>query len=387
MCSSDLSAFLTAWVAAYGPPDCVLSDQGRQMDNSFFSAVMKMLGKRCKYTTPYHPQTKGQVERYNRTLLSQNWAFCEEHPRQWDRLLPALSLAYNTCPHRATGMSPLDLLIPRRMPNLTVEGLAGSSPLASADGSPLMVKRAIIQGLKNLIPTVRAFLDKYQARYKRYWDSRVRPKNKDLAVGDFLYPRSHRGGHKLLLKVLGPSEILGTDGTYFAIDQGFGEGRVNSNDVTPAPRPVPGPDAQPHRLTQAPLPDVNSSDEDPTWEIDRLLAIRHDTDNGIVAKVRWATYGRGDDSWEPISGFAEKSRYPLSKAENVYAPRRRLRRQPCPHASGCHLLHLTASRALYTTSGQLSTCSKKYMFASCRHFLVRICHFSAEMPSASTGRF
>jgi len=25
-------AFLTAWVAAYGPPDCVLSDQGRQMD-------------------------------------------------------------------------------------------------------------------------------------------------------------------------------------------------------------------------------------------------------------------------------------------------------------------------------------------------------------------
>jgi len=63
------------------------------------------------------------------------------------------------------------------------------------------------------------------------------------------------------------------------------------------------------------------------------------------------------------------------------------RRQPCPHASGCHLLHLTASRALYTTSGQLSRCSKKCMFASCRHFLVRICHFSAAMPSAATGRF
>jgi len=30
---------------------------------------------------------------------------------------------------------------------------------------------------------------------------------------------------------------------------------------------------------------------------------------------------------------------------------RRHRRQPCPPASGCHLLHLTASRALYTTSG------------------------------------
>jgi len=129
----------------------------------------------------------------------------------------------------------------------------------------------------------------------------VRPKNKDLAVGDFVYLRSHRGGHKVLPKALGPFEILDTDGLYFAIDQGDGEGRVNSNDVTPAPRPVSGPDSKPHQLTQAPLPDVNSADEDPTWEIDRLLAIRHDADNGILAKVRWATYGRGDDSWEPVS--------------------------------------------------------------------------------------
>jgi len=307
------SAFLTAWVAAYGPPDCVLSDKGRQMDNSFFRAVMKMLGTRCKYTTPYHPQTNGQVERYNRTLLNQIQAFCEEHPRQCDRLLPALSLASNTCPHRATGMAPFDILIPRRMPSLTVEGLPGSSPLASADGSPLILKRAIIQGLKKIIPTVRASLYKYQARYERNWDSRVRPKKKDLAVGDFVYLRSFRGGHKPLPQALGPFEILNTNGTYFAIDQGDGEGWFNRNDFTPAPRPVPEPDSQPHRLTQAPFPDVNSSDEDPTWEIDRLLAIRHDADNGIVAKVRWATYGRGDDSWEPMSGLPKHRVIRLAK--------------------------------------------------------------------------
>jgi len=314
------SNFLTAWVAAYGPPDCDLSDQGRQMDNSFSRAVMKMLSTRCKYTKPYHPQTNSQVKQYNRTLLNPIRAFCEEHPRQWDRLFPALSLAYNTCPYRATSMAPFDLLIPRRMPNLTVEGLAGSSPLASADGSPLMVKRTIIHGLKELIPTVRSSLDKYQARYKRDWDSRMRSKNKDLTVGDFVYLRSHRGRHKLLPKALGPFEILDTGGTYFAIDQGNGEGRVNSNDDTSAPRPVSGPDAQPHRLTQAPLPDVNSSDEDPTWEIDRLLAICHDTDNGIVAKVRWATDGRGDDSWEPFSGLPKHLVSRLAKQTKFTLP-------------------------------------------------------------------
>ena len=38
------------------------------------------------------------------------------------------------------------------------------------------------------------------------------------------------------------------------------------------------------------------------------------------------------------------------------------RRQPCPPASGCHFLHRTESRALYMTSGRLSTCSKKCFF-------------------------
>jgi len=114
------SAFLTACVAANGTPYCVLTDQGRQMDNSFFRAVLKILGTRGKNTTPYHPQISGQVERENRTLLSQIWAFCEEHPRLWDRLLPALSLACKTCPHTATGMAPLDLLIALRMPSLSL---------------------------------------------------------------------------------------------------------------------------------------------------------------------------------------------------------------------------------------------------------------------------
>jgi len=56
----------------------------------------------------------------------------------------------------------------------------------------------------------------------------VRPKNKDLVVGHFFYLRSHRGGHNLMPKALGPFEYLDTNGTYFTIDQGDGEGRVNS---------------------------------------------------------------------------------------------------------------------------------------------------------------
>jgi len=161
-------------------------------------------------------------------LLDQTLTFCGEHPRQWDRLLPALSLAYSTCPHRAPSFVLFDLLIPRCMPNRTVEGLTGSSPLASADGSPLTVERVIIHGLKKLIPTVRVSIDKHHSLFKTRWDGHLRPKNKEQSVGDFVYLCSHRGGHKLLPKTLAPFAIINTDGTYFAIGQGDDQARVHS---------------------------------------------------------------------------------------------------------------------------------------------------------------
>jgi len=81
--------------------------------------------------------------------------------------LPLPQAGVKHLPASDTGFAPFYLLIPRRKRNLTVEGLTSFSPLASSENSPVMVKRAIIQGLKKLIPTVRAFLEMERARNKR----------------------------------------------------------------------------------------------------------------------------------------------------------------------------------------------------------------------------
>ena len=58
-------AFVEAWVFKYGPPKTLISDNGKQFAEKFFQAVCSLLGISSIFTSTYHPQTNGQVERYN----------------------------------------------------------------------------------------------------------------------------------------------------------------------------------------------------------------------------------------------------------------------------------------------------------------------------------
>ena len=63
------SALCWNWISVYGPPDTVLMDKGPQFVFLFFSGLCNLVGIRNLYTSTYHPQTTGQVERFNKTLV------------------------------------------------------------------------------------------------------------------------------------------------------------------------------------------------------------------------------------------------------------------------------------------------------------------------------
>jgi len=65
------SALIDTWVAAYGIPDSVLTDNGPQCASVYYQGILGLLGKASNYTSPYHPQTNGQAERHNGTLVMQ----------------------------------------------------------------------------------------------------------------------------------------------------------------------------------------------------------------------------------------------------------------------------------------------------------------------------
>lgn len=103
---------LTAVFRRYGLPQCMLLDNGscwgrREAGYSAFTAWLLRLGIGVIYARPFHPQTKGKNERFNRTLKAEaitgrNFSGLSECQEQFDRFV----VTYNTIrPHQALEMA------------------------------------------------------------------------------------------------------------------------------------------------------------------------------------------------------------------------------------------------------------------------------------------
>ena len=102
------------------------SDQGREFENKVMQELSLLCGAHKTRTTPYHPESDGLVERFNRTLLMMLAMFAGEN---WDDLLLAV-MAYRSSVHESMGFSlyrlmfgekctlPMDVCPPRQKPDL-----------------------------------------------------------------------------------------------------------------------------------------------------------------------------------------------------------------------------------------------------------------------------
>jgi len=202
--ATDVSAaFCRDWISLYGPPNTVLPDTGPQFASLLFQGVCNLMGIRNLYTSTYHPQTNGQVERFNKTLMDMLMHYIEDHQDNWDELESVLALAYNSRPQRSTGVAPMDLVTSRRLSHFSLERMPdGNTP--DPIQSVAEAKDAFLESLKALLPQVRDSISKTQARYKRHYDTKVRPRLVSVTSGDWVYLRNHTRKHKIDPKVAGP---------------------------------------------------------------------------------------------------------------------------------------------------------------------------------------
>ena len=77
--------------------------------------------------TPFHPQSDGLVERFNRTLVDMLSKAVREDQTDWDEQLPLVMLAYRSSIQESTGQTPCKMMLGREV-RLPIDLMLGPSP-------------------------------------------------------------------------------------------------------------------------------------------------------------------------------------------------------------------------------------------------------------------
>lgn len=80
------------------------------MDGTIMRQICELLQIAKTRTTPYHPASNGQVERYNRTLLQALRCYIKNKQDTWDEYLQQLAGASRASKNRQTGFSPNEMM-------------------------------------------------------------------------------------------------------------------------------------------------------------------------------------------------------------------------------------------------------------------------------------
>ncbi|CAH1254301.1 GIN1 [Branchiostoma lanceolatum] len=153
------------WVCVHGPPERIHTDQGRNFESTLLAELCKFMRVGKTRTTPYHPQSDGMVERFNRTLGNILRAYVSEDQRDWDTHLPMVKFAFNTSEHATTKFTPYFVMHGREA-RLPVELLFGTH---SSSAVPVQ-------------EYVRDMVDKFQTIFKLVADNtkQAHRRQKDL---------------------------------------------------------------------------------------------------------------------------------------------------------------------------------------------------------------
>ena len=185
------------FILHYGFPEKIISDQGRNFESELIGHLCQLAGVQKLRTSPYHPQTNGQCERFNGTLLNMLGTLTPEQKKDWKSHVPALVHAYNCTRNTATGFSPYFLLFGRE-PRLPVDVEFGLQR-GGQKGSP-GESRYISQLKKRLqfaYRKAKCMAQKQQARHRGLYNLRCR--GATLSVGDLVLVKqtAWKGRHKI----------------------------------------------------------------------------------------------------------------------------------------------------------------------------------------------
>src|SRR5258707_8512122 len=194
--------FLTHVFSKHGTPSHVTSDRGSEFISHFFRSLSKLLRMELHFTSGYHPEGDGQMERLNQVLEQYLRAYTNYQQDDWSSLLPLVEFAYNNATNEMTRVSPFFAnkgYHPSIVAELDVQ--------VSSTGA-----QCFISDLDDLHAELKWSIVKAQECYQKYADKHCSPVPPSK-IGNQVYVKAKyfhttQPSKKLSEKNLGPYEII-----------------------------------------------------------------------------------------------------------------------------------------------------------------------------------
>lgn len=156
------------FIARWGTPLTIHSDQGATFESKLFKELCKMLNVRKTRASPRNPKGNGTTERFNSTIVKMIKAYLTEEQEDWDLYLGCLAGAYRASAHEATKLSPNLMSIGReiRLPLDLVYG----QPSQHQDSNPYDVVDVLRNRMLHAHEVARRYLKVYAERSKNNYD-------------------------------------------------------------------------------------------------------------------------------------------------------------------------------------------------------------------------
>jgi hypothetical protein len=166
-------------ICRHGCPQRILTDRGTHFKNKLVEGLTRKFEITHLFSTPYHPQTNGLVERFNRTLC-EALAKLTEKEKNWDDHIAPVLFAYRTSQHSTTKVTPF-LLTHGREATLPLDD--HTKFVEQDKGDPLFKRYTeIMQDLPNVQQEVQSRVARQQLQQKQRHDSKI--KEITFSIGD-----------------------------------------------------------------------------------------------------------------------------------------------------------------------------------------------------------
>jgi hypothetical protein len=171
----------------FGVPRKIIVDNAKQFDCNMFKEFCHQMGVEAAFSSVYHPQSNGAVEKANALIFSAVKKILEDHPKgKWADELSRAVWSHNTCIYRATKFTLFRLLYGKEPVTPEEIKLCSTRTKAETIYSPTEVKSKDLlesEGMKAV-----ENMQSNQNETRAWRDKKMR--QKQIEVGDLALLRS-----------------------------------------------------------------------------------------------------------------------------------------------------------------------------------------------------